>query len=377
MVSRDFYYYNRLVLIGNGFDLSLNLPTSYEQFLIHLLKKSIIETNETGRIVNPVFTLLGKSDFPKLNSLQIREINENSKIPKLVQEMSLNFELKRTPFFNHLISTKNHWTDIEQLYFELLKIEFHKFKQSDYFARSTNAIYLLNSQLNYLRQELKKYLEEIDANHDFNWDNFDVKKFETVLTSHLPYDEFVLKHGRNISFDSSIRKELKFINFNYTPFLKNLLNQTNINGNNILHIHGALKDPDNEIIFGYGDDMNEDYRNMELANDNTILEHFKSFHYSLGNNYSDLQNTIESAPFEVFIYGHSCGLSDRTLLKTIFEHDNCKAIKILHRGSKESHRKIAMNISRHFDDKIKMRKRIIDFSPSATIEQLKPEKTEL
>lgn len=27
--------------------------------------------------------------------------------------------------------------------------------------------------------------------------------------------------------------------------------------------------------------------------------------------------------------GHSCGLSDRTMLKEIFEHDNCKSIKTI------------------------------------------------
>jgi hypothetical protein len=34
--------------------------------------------------------------------------------------------------------------------------------------------------------------------------------------------------------------------------------------------------------------------------------------------------------------GHSCGISDRTLLNTIFEHDNCKSIKIYYYYKREN-----------------------------------------
>jgi hypothetical protein len=32
--------------------------------------------------------------------------------------------------------------------------------------------------------------------------------------------------------------------------------------------------------------------------------------------------------FQVLIMGHSCGLSDRTLLNIVFEHNNCRSIKV-------------------------------------------------
>jgi hypothetical protein len=55
--------------------------------------------------------------------------------------------------------------------------------------------------------------------------------------------------------------------------------------------------------------------------------------------------------------GYSCGLSDRTLLNTIFEH-NCRSIKVLLRNKddngvviKDNYTEIIQNISRHFNKK--------------------------
>ena len=52
------------------------------------------------------------------------------------------------------------------------------------------------------------------------------------------------------------------------------------------------------------------------------------FWYFQTSNYHDLVRFIESNIFQVFILGHSCGLSDRTMLNMIFEHDHCKSIKL-------------------------------------------------
>ena len=34
--------------------------------------------------------------------------------------------------------------------------------------------------------------------------------------------------------------------------------------------------------------------------------------------------------YQIFIFGHSCGISDRTLLIMLFEHDNCASIKVFY-----------------------------------------------
>ena len=67
--------------------------------------------------------------------------------------------------------------------------------------------------------------------------------------------------------------------------------------------------------------------------------------------------------------GHSCGLSDRTLLNTIFEHENCRSIKVFYHEwendegqKKDNFTEITQNISRHFNDKKEMRAKLVNKS---------------
>ena len=85
--------------------------------------------------------------------------------------------------------------------------------------------------------------------------------------------------------------------------------------------------------------------------------------------YKKLLDFVESdRKFQVCIFGHSCGLSDRTLLNTIFEHQNCISIKIFYYkykekksdGSLDNYIEIVQNISRHFDNKKLMRSKIVN-----------------
>ena len=77
---------------------------------------------------------------------------------------------------------------------------------------------------------------------------------------------------------------------------------------------------------------------------------------------------IDSDKFQVLIMGHSCGLSDRTLLNTIFEHNNCRSIKVYYYQwtdektgeTKDNYTEITQNISRHFNKKKLMREKIVN-----------------
>jgi hypothetical protein len=62
--------------------------------------------------------------------------------------------------------------------------------------------------------------------------------------------------------------------------------------------------------------------------------------------------------------GHSCGVSDRILLKSIFEHEHCQRIKIFYYQKSKivnDFTEKTQEISRHFSDKKKMREQIINF----------------
>ena len=70
--------------------------------------------------------------------------------------------------------------------------------------------------------------------------------------------------------------------------------------------------------------------------------------------------------------GHSCGLSDRVMLNTIFEHENCRSIKIFYHKKKDgtdNYSDIVQNISRHFKEKSLMRRKIVNKSLSIPLPQ--------
>jgi len=156
-------------------------------------------------------------------------------------------------------------------------------------------------------------------------------------------------------------------NFNYTKTASECIRNTT-NWVDVIDIHGTIDEGEDSMIFGYGDDIDENYVRLESFNHSEFLRHFKSHRYSQNNLYERLLHFLEYSAFEVHLIGHSCGLSDRTMLKTIFEHDQCESILTYHYRdgdeAKADHIEKDINVSRHFDDKVKKRARFKHYDPS-------------
>ncbi|MCM1311566.1 MAG: bacteriophage abortive infection AbiH family protein [Bacteroides sp.] len=117
------------------------------------------------------------------------------------------------------------------------------------------------------------------------------------------------------------------------------------------------------MIFGYGDELDEDYKRISRINDNEYLRFMKSVRYLETENYRKMLSFIESAPYQIYIMGHSCGNSDRTLLNTLFEHRNCVSIKPFYYAASngtDNYMDIIQNISRNFTDMKLMRDRVVN-----------------
>lgn len=153
---------------------------------------------------------------------------------------------------------------------------------------------------------------------------------------------------------------ITFLNFNYTHTANQYVHDSS--NSSINHIHGEINNP-NSVIFGYGDELDADYTRLQNLNDNEYLQNVKSIRYLEAPNYRNILSFIESAPFQVLIMGHSCGNSDRTLLNTIFEHDNCVSIKPYYYqkvDGTDNYREIVQNISRNFTNMKLMRDRVVN-----------------
>lgn len=181
--------------------------------------------------------------------------------------------------------------------------------------------------------------------------------------------------------------QLLVLNFNYTKILGEYFDKE-IREDMVVNVHGDLGNKEiNPIIFGYGDDHHDKYLALQEKGNDELLKYQKSMLYPRTNNYGRLELFLDGknprktkknvtlgeaeGDFEVLILGHSCGLSDRTLLRTIFEHDNCKKIHIAFYNDVNDFDSKVIAISRHFTDKTKMRSRIAPFNEELKIPQFK------
>ncbi|PPK93058.1 abortive infection AbiH-like protein [Nonlabens xylanidelens] len=374
---------NKLVLVGNGFDLALGLKTNYEDFLLWYFKGSLINalennqyksTSEGDRVLHlfedEFFIIYSKIRVVSLHNV-LWQVKENFSSYEDVKNFitrnpkHIVFKFKSElleKIFKYSISG---WVDIEKAYFDLLK---------DSFKKNDLKIDQLNKDLIRIKSLLHQYLNQLDIS---NSDLEDVaKKYNSQFISKI--DQTDLIDGFN-ELDEVKTEKLFFINFNYTKTVANVLNfigeqygfslKDNFPQINICHIHGDLEDVDS-MIFGYGDEMDTDYKSIEDSNDNQYFQGIKSFKYAENGKYRDLLRFLNSDDYQVVIYGHSCGLSDRVMLNEIFEHDNCKSIKI-HFYDKQEFINKTMDISRHFKSNQLMRKKIVEYDEKNRIPQAK------
>ena len=199
---------------------------------------------------------------------------------------------------------------------------------------------------------------------------FEISDFEPVMG----YEDTKLELGYDKTVGAQITHKLYFLNFNYTNSVQSYLDRlnsinTHFSKTEINYIHGQLDNVDNHIIFGFGDEHDKQYLEFEEHRNNELFKHIKSHQYLQTPNYRNLLNFLNSSNYQVFVMGHSCGLSDRTMFKEIFEHENCKSIRLFHYNGDFNDKVI--NVSKHFSNKGHMRKLIVNYNPSDTFPQVK------
>jgi hypothetical protein len=336
-----------------------------------------VEFESHNNLTELIDGILKIDDKFKKDGIEVYKLKENL-IPLVNNRISI---VNYKNYFFKLINVNSikNWVDIENLYYDNLK---ERAKGELQHKNYCWAIKQLNRDFEEIKILFEKYLKEKVINK-FNFDSFgrdDFTKFYNIFFPSLLDHKFI---RLNEIFSDDDRKyidklikdgkekdlKLYFLCFNYTPtLLKYCSSLKNANINIYLNfIHGEIDNKDeNKINFGFGDEMDEDYKLIENINNNEYLKFFKSFQYLQNSNYKNLLDFIDNDKFEVLIMGHACGLSDRTLLNTVFEHINCSLIRVFYYQWEDKHTKelndnyieLTQNISRHFDDKKIMRKRI-------------------
>ena len=398
---------NRIVLIGNGFDIAHGLKTKYADFInwyweewgkrLQSSHKAVEEDRlcsfkvhdnhcDWFHTLHSRYQIITILDHP--DALEIVEIAKNN--PELC-----DFSFK-SPFFQKIcyeVETKN-WVDIEDVFYTFLK--------------SSEDPKQINDDLDFLKDKLIEYLKslpEFTANpiiqrqilapiskEEIAIESMDVWKetmkirmeYKPSKWDHLIEGYTLNRDNPHYSFQSveyfkntygldivngevdesvcptfRLPNNIMILNFNYTNTGDVSLPHVDKFSEN--HIHGTVSKPES-VIFGYGDERDDEYEKLMRKNNNEYLRQIKSFRYLDASNYRRMLGFIESGPYQLCIMGHSCGISDRTLLSTLFGHQNCVSIKPyyhLKEDGTDNYQDLVCCIARNFSDPRLMRDRVV------------------
>lgn len=366
---------NRLVIIGNGFDLVHILPTRYEDFILNYLESIYGHFFRNGNYEDDVLKLIDKEflNNPRDNERFFAILKANKTAWLSILNNSSFFDknlgwsidspatVEQKNEFIGLLLKKSHenWVDIEQFYYgTLLKVAQKQLNPNNRDHRYQGSLGDLNEGFRFLKQKLEAYLLAVEKEHPLSL-NRNILDICMGNSKHIGVD---FEDDTNTPLRTP--DSVTFLNFNYTntvsTYVAEIKRTSDLQPVEI-QIHGRAGDTENPIIFGFGDEMDDHYKLLEKINNNRYLDYMKSFGYFKTHNYRKLEETINTAPFEVRIMGHSCGLSDRVMLNMIFEHANCKSIKVFYYQDKAGNNNfldLSQNISRHFNLKGLMRRKV-------------------
>lgn len=409
---------NRIVLIGNGFDLAHGLKTRYNDFIAWYWEH-----------VREAFKRDGSREFND-DLCQLKRLDSSYESCRVMQKWHTAngidiynvlkgsdshefFDRELKPFFEHICDMAvENWVDIENEYYHYLLYGVKNPRRPERSAKELNdqmdaikgylAMYLkiclqensyssipgimnliyspikedeisVLNRKNFredianqildedtkrrLQSRLKKYqYKDIDADY--------LKDFLSKATIERDKDTPYIKmpddwNKKDYPSTLYLPDHVLLLSFNYTDTV-NLYQRKDIS--ETIKIHGSIDDPES-MIFGFGDELDDSYQILEKQENTAYMDNVKSIRYSEAGNYRKLLRFIESEPYQVLILGHSCGNSDRTLLSTIFEHENCISIKPFYYKPKQGadgFRALSQNICRNFRDKKAFRDKLVD-----------------
>lgn len=406
---------NRIIIVGNGFDLAHQLTTKYEDFINwyweewgHSLSTSMKRNLTDGlcsfRLKDNVcyagWALVWREHYIPMQEYSLQNYVEYYKTATNLCDFKVD-----SLFFTEICKSieEKGWVDIEAEYYRML-----------------NSVYLsspqkLNEEFAIVRTKLIEYLTSIqDSNINDSIVNQATRECmmspfcanEISIEGRAKWNEFLkcriededLSDTIKLYGESEAREKIKqvsefkkaqrgqidnmgigsinghelpsamlypdrimLLNFNYTK-TADMYMPADEHHFPINHIHGHLDNPDS-VIFGYGDELDNKYQEISSLNNNELLKNIKSIRYLEDVNYRNVLEFVESAPYQIYIMGHSCGTSDRTLLNTLFEHPNCVSIKPFYYQNDEgqdNYIEIVQNISRNFSNAQKMRDRVVN-----------------
>ncbi len=345
---------NRIIIIGNGFDLAHEMKTSYGDFLRDYYNKVIEEYKLNNNYEDFLLKKSSRNTTPGV-LVPNPQYTGDELLIDLFKQSNL---VSSSYLFNKIRSAfQNNWVDIERELFNTVHYIIEK-------KSSISFIQNLNEEFNFIKKLLIDYL----------------RMEQSKLEKRLIDPNVFVEQFMGIDYELQNRKlnEVLFLNFNYTSTIDTYVtyairkNKGQVSKIHSCYIHGSIHRVFGDPIFGMGQD--------DVAFDNhpwyhEIYKSSKLFQYNLNNNYEFLHQYLNGLPhemLEVQIYGHSCGISDNELLKRIL--NKAHRIKLFYfdqgNGINDYQDKV-IAISQHLENKADVLKKIVPLNKS--IPMPKPE----
>ncbi len=415
---------NRIVIIGNGFDLAHGLKTSYKDFVAWYWEswvKKLHQFDESWKCSDQLCSFEIKAQNQSWKSYLYYNntlAKWNGGEPLYGLDLIYNFrfdnsdcECKITSdLFQAIVdkidneSDDENWLGIEEDYYRLLceakdvltakklnnDLAYIKEKLAEYLASQNATNYaeeikleiyksfvykeIANSSKDkweeFVKDRLKNKDNIVDIYADYGKRRHDSPRISSMIDNYaekdeIDYDSKEYEEDERILMHAFLPENVLLLDFNYTktteynylPAIPDKYRRCKI-----IHIHGTLEEPQ-KIIFGYGDDNDDEYQILKKKKQNEYLRNIKSINYLLSPEYRSLLSFMELGSYQVCTMGHSCGNSDGTLLNTLFEHDNCVSIKpyyYLRKNGTDDYFDIVGSISRNFTKPQLMRDRVVN-----------------
>ncbi len=327
----------KILITGNGFDLNIGLPTSYNDFIKIL---NYIKANKTD--FHPIYK--NSQNYKKIiNAFDEFDLDEE-------QIKILKGELKENIWFDFFENEYqiDTWIDFENRIEYVLKILFTSLEyiQTNIFSKGS----LDKDSLNWTPETFNHNIELIEVIAKFSIVKFD-KSYNVTLnkeflierynyysdldlekiTELLYRDLIKFKKIFNLYFEifvipfyNTLKKNLdlqhfSFIDyhytFNYTPTFDNLIN----NKKNTRYLHGRIDSYSNRIVVGIN----------EIPTEKVSKKHFLPFtkYFQKLNNETDYIFLKEfekqsGSNFMFLFYGHSLDQSDKDYINEVFDFVN-------------------------------------------------------
>ncbi|WP_247237903.1 AbiH family protein [Telluribacter sp. SYSU D00476] len=389
---------NRIVILGNGFDIAHGLATGYRDFIRYLSAQFIDFLNsnsEEQRLRGHKLFYLTPQDSVHLYNIKPIQAYSITKEPfssweELWDRLWIEYDDGRRYraqvsctnwLLGYVFNSSNiaTWGGFENDYKDVLtNIMLGKAPTRNGFIPNDYTVERLNKDLGEIIELLYSYLKEqitipntLDPSILSRLLTEPLREWRVNQTFIPTYGEIPLISRHHVT---ERLENVLFLSFNYTSTIQNyLFNEVNFDAidacdleynsrvgvtTSLRYIHGDLNDNNpRSLIFGYGDELDENQALLETLNDE-FLRHIKSVLYTRSPYYREVIDFSDAGQFDIIIYGHSCSNTDRTLLNTLFEHENCVSIQpYLHN---ENDMSIYTNIYRCFKDKKLMRSRVVD-----------------